>query len=56
MSATLKADDFANYFNKVKLGAKNGNYRDYRDYMGGYIGIMEKKMETTCFRVWGFRL
>ena len=30
MSATLKADDFANYFNKVKLGAQNGNYRDYR--------------------------
>ena len=24
-----------------------GVYRDYRVYFGGYIGIMEKKMETT---------
>ena len=35
-------------------GKENGNYRDYRDYVGyilgvilGCIGIMEKKMETT---------
>ena len=35
-------------------GKENGNYRDYRDYVGyilglywGNIGIMEKKMETT---------
>ena len=35
-------------------GKENGNYRDYGDYIGsikgsylGYIGIMEKKMETT---------
>ena len=24
-----------------------GLYRDYRVYIGGYMGIMEKKMETT---------
>ena len=35
-------------------GKENGNYRNYRDYIGiiygsykGYMGIMEKKMETT---------
>ena len=35
-------------------GKENGNYRDYRDYVGvlwwlfwGYIRIVEKKMETT---------
>ena len=34
-------------------GKENGNYRDCRGYIGiigyilGYIGIMEKKMETT---------
>ena len=35
-------------------GKEHGNYRDYRGYIGinyglywGYIGIMEKKMETT---------
>ena len=26
--------------------------RDYRVYIGGYIGIMEKKMETTVV-YWG---
>ena len=36
-------------------GKENGNYRDYRDYLGiiglqrGYIGIMENK--TEWFRV-----
>ena len=28
-------------------GKENGNYRDYRGLYWGYIGIMEKKMETT---------
>ena len=35
-------------------GKENGNYKDYRAYIGiigymyrGYMGIMEKKMETT---------
>ena len=32
-------------------GKENGNYRDYRVYvgiiLGLYMGIMEKKMETT---------
>ena len=31
-------------------GKDNGNYRDYRGYIGlyrGHIGIMEKKMGTT---------
>ena len=31
-------------------GKENGNYRDYRGYIGFYwvyMGIMEKKMETT---------
>ena len=26
---------------------KQGLYRDYRVYFEGYIGIMEKEMETT---------
>ena len=43
-------------------GKENGNYRDYRDYVGyilglywGNIGIMEKKMETTIQGL-GFRV
>ena len=43
-------------------GKENGNYRDYKDYtdyigviMGlgftGYIGIMEKKMESTIMGI-----
>ena len=30
-------------------GKENGNYRDYREFMGlytGYTGIMENRMET----------
>ena len=34
-------------------GKENGNYRDYRGYIGGDIGIKEKKMETTTLnRSW----
>ena len=31
---------------KGKKGKENGNYRDYWGLYRGYIGIMEKKMET----------
>ena len=41
-------------------GKENGNYRDYRGYIGiirvyvgDIIGIMEKKMETTIIPLWG---
>ena len=42
---------------------ENGNYRDssghiriiYRVYIGGNIGIMEKKMETTITGYIGFK-
>ena len=44
------------------LGPLKGVYRSYTGLYWGYLGIMEKKMETTIwglgFRVWslGFRI